>query len=113
MSINNGTMSFNPIANPGITFEAKNHVGYTITYTLHAANQSLAGNTHNGSAFISTTALGNFVHDECDSGFAPNLDKTFTLTMPYVGYGPINSPFATESVFWTRGWSQTLGLRTT
>src|SRR5438105_2684585 len=88
MRINNGTMSFDPIANPGMTFAAKNHVGYNITYVLHAANQSLAGNILPGSAFLSTTAYGAFVHDECDGGFVPNVDKSFTVSIPYSGFEP-------------------------
>ncbi|MEO9320021.1 MAG: hypothetical protein ABI361_05050, partial [Nitrososphaera sp.] len=101
MTINNGTMTFDPIANPGLSFRAENNAGYTISYTLHAANQSLSGNTQNGSAFLTTTALGRFNHDECVPGFGPNADKNASLAIPSAGFSGLDSSDSAQAVLWS------------
>jgi hypothetical protein len=50
-TINNGTQTFNPLTNTGVMFEADQSIGYNVTFTLQAANQSRSGNTSSGAVW--------------------------------------------------------------
>src|SRR2546422_1482833 len=77
--INNGTQTFDPIANPGVTFEENSHNTYLITEeTVHIANQSSQGNTNPGSYWEHSDYY-NFQSSSCSSSVSPNQ---------YVNEGP-------------------------
>src|SRR5579864_3070811 len=40
MKITVGYRTFNPIANPGMTFQLRNDRSYTVTFTIHTPSQS-------------------------------------------------------------------------
>jgi len=104
MSISNGTQIFNPLSHPsttfghpGITFRAETHSGYSLSMTLHTANQSSNGNKDIGTTWYSENTFG-FGNGHCVNDVGPNYDSTqnFSFTWNYVGSGPPHS----QSVLW-------------
>lgn len=97
MIINNGTQIFDPVNNPGVTFRAEAHSGYSLSMTLHTADQSSNGNQDIGTTWYNENTLG-FQNGHCVDNVGPNEDKTLNLshTWNYAGLGPPK----TQNVFW-------------
>lgn len=93
MTLNNGTHTFDPIQNPGITFRANAHSGYSVYMTLHTVNQSSQGNQDNGTTWYSSNNMG-FSNGSCVYDIGPNEDKirNSASTWNYVGWGPDTYP---------------------
>lgn len=73
MTINNGTQTLDPIANPGITVDAQISKGYDVTFMLHTVNESSQNNTLHGSTWYHHSAFG-FGNGQCVSNAGPNQD---------------------------------------
>ena len=78
MTVDNGSNTYDLFEDPGITFNGNNDPGYDVTFTIHAANQSVAGNTEEGSIWYRTIAYG-FGQGVCVYGMAPDQDKTVVV----------------------------------
>jgi len=69
MAIDNGTQTFDPIANPGLRIDAEIDAGYDVAFTLHTANQSSQNST--GSTWYRHSAFGfgdGVCVDDADAG---------------------------------------------
>src|SRR2546428_764833 len=96
MSISNGTQIFNPLGHPGITFghpsitfRAETHSGYSLSMTLHTANQSSNGNKDIGTTWYSENTF-EFGNGYCLNDVVRNYDNTqiFYFAWNDVGSGP-------------------------
>lgn len=96
MKIIVGYRTYNPIANPGVSFQLKNDRSYTVTFTIHTSNQSSQNNTLAGDTWYDTSSPG-YQLGTCMSGATPNQDITLTVTESH----PANfAPQATQNVTW-------------
>lgn len=68
-----GNQTYDPITNPGLTFELENDKSYTVTFTIHTPAQSSQGNSDPGTTWYDSTAIG-FGNGACVSGVGPNQD---------------------------------------
>jgi hypothetical protein len=93
MILNNGTQTFDPIKNPGIAFRAEAHSGYSVTMTLHTANQSSQGNQDNGTTWYSSNRVG-FSNGSCVYDIGPNEYRILNSSSAwnYAGWGPDTFP---------------------
>lgn len=69
MAIDNGTQTFDPIANPGLRIDAEIDAGYDVAFALHTANQSSQNST--GSTWYRHSAFGfgdGVCVDDADAG---------------------------------------------
>lgn len=96
MKITAGYRTYNPIANPGVTFQLKNTKSYTVTFTIHTPSQSSQNNTLAGDAWYDTSAPG-YELGTCISGAGPNQDITLTVTESHPGN---LVPQTTQNVAW-------------
>jgi hypothetical protein len=89
MILNNGTQTFDPLNNPGATFRAEAHSGYSISMTLHTADQSSSGDQDMGTTWYTENTLG-FGNGHCVDDVGPDKDRTLDLphTWNYAGLGP-------------------------
>jgi hypothetical protein len=102
-AINNGSNSFNPIANPGVTFNVNTASSYDVTFVIHTSNMSSQNNTSLGTTWnrddVFGFADGHCVPDSKTTTILPNQDVTLhrTLTNPHPGYYSQSVFFATFS----------------
>ena len=75
--INNGTQTFDAIANPGVTFDVNNLGSYTVTFVIHTRITSSQGNSDPGTTWYESTAYG-YGLSTCASGAGPNQDVTIS-----------------------------------
>ncbi|HEX2615282.1 MAG TPA: hypothetical protein VHL10_07300, partial [Nitrososphaera sp.] len=78
MTVNNGTRTFDPMANPGLQIDAKIDAGYDLTFMLHTANQSSQNNTLPGSTWYRHSAFG-FGDGVCVDSAGPDHDMPVTV----------------------------------
>lgn len=97
MKITVGSRTYNPIANPGVTFQLKNDRSYTVTFTIHTPSQSSQNNTLAGDTWYDTSAPG-YQLGTCVSGAAPNQDIRITETESHPGN---LAPQTTQNVTWS------------
>lgn len=97
MKITAGYKTYYPIANPGMTFQLRNDKSYTVTFTIHTANQSSQGNTLGGDTWYDTSAPG-YQLGTCVAGAGPNQDVTVTVTEIHPGN---IAPQTTQNVSWS------------
>ncbi len=96
MKITIGHRTFDPIANPGTTFQLRNDRSYTVTFTIHTPHKSSQNNSHGGSIWYDTSAPG-FQLGTCVNSVGPNQDVTVTAKESH----PSNlAPHATQNVSW-------------
>ena len=96
MKIVVGHRTYDPITNPGITFQLRNDKSYTVTFTIHTANQSSQGNTLGGNTWYDTSAPG-YQLGKCVAGAGSNQDIKVTATEKH----PANiAPQTTQNVSW-------------
>ncbi len=72
--------TYDPIANPGLTFDGSLRYGYDVTFVIHSAKTSRDGNSNAGSAWYENTALG-FGNGVCIQNVNPDQDKTVTVSI--------------------------------
>ena len=86
-TINNGTQTFDPIGNPGITFDMKTGSSYTVKFVIHTASMSSQNNTNLGTTWFRNTALGFAngvcVPDQTTTTIGPNQDVPMTDTFTH------------------------------
>lgn len=97
MSITVGHKTYNPIANPGVTFQLQNNRSYTVTFTILVPSQSSQANSLNGTTWYDTSAPG-YELGQCVTGVGPNQSVTLTLTESHPGN---LAPSATQNVSWS------------
>ena len=78
--INNGSQTFDPIANPGVTFNVNRDSSYSVTFVIHTQSTSSQGNSDPGTTWYHATAIG-FANGVCVDSVGPNQDVT--LSGPY------------------------------
>jgi predicted phage tail protein len=99
--INNGTQTFDAIANPGVAFNVNTSSSYNVTFVIHTPATSSQNNTNPGTTWYETTAggivFGNCVPDKTTTSIDPNQNVTITntLTLP----GNYNGGIQTVSYF--------------
>src|SRR5437899_1377496 len=54
--INNGSQTFDAIANPGVTFNVNVHSSYGVAFVIHTQSTSSEGNSLPGTTWYRTTA---------------------------------------------------------
>ncbi|WP_166389712.1 hypothetical protein [Candidatus Nitrosotalea sp. TS] len=96
MKITVGYRTYNPMANPEVSFQLKNDRSYTVTFTIHTPSQSSQNNTLAGDTWYDTSAPG-YQLGTCVSGAAPNQDITLTETESHPGN---LAPQTTQNVTW-------------
>lgn len=96
MKIIVGHRTYDPIAHPGITFQLRNDKSYTVTFTIHTANQSSQDNTLGGNTWYDTSAPG-YQLGSCVTGAGSNQDVTITATEVHPGN---IAPQITQNVSW-------------
>ncbi|MDE2588612.1 MAG: hypothetical protein KGL95_02955 [Patescibacteria group bacterium] len=97
LKITVGHRTYDPMANPGVSFQLKNTKSYTVTFTIHTPSQSSQNNMLAGDTWYDTSAPG-YQLGTCVSGAAPNQDITITATESHPGN---LAPQATPNVTWT------------
>lgn len=106
--INNGTQTFDPLANPGVTFEVNKYASFGLWQVIDMPNQSSLGKVIPGGAWyrwINPT----YPESTCLNGY-PNENLTFGSWMnTYEGYNPANGGFGTavNNAHWTIDWVNT------
>lgn len=102
-AINNGSNTFNPIANPGVVFNVNTGSSYDVTFVIHTSNMSSQNNTSLGTTWyhddVFAFADGHCMPDSKTTTILPNQDVTLneTLTNPHPGYYSQSVFFATFS----------------
>jgi hypothetical protein len=91
MTVNNGTRTFNPMANQGLQVDAKTDAGYDVTFTLRTANQSSQNNTLLGSTWYHHYAFG-FGNGVCVDSAGPSQDIQVTVHVGAISGIPDNYP---------------------
>lgn len=83
MTINNGTQTLDPVANPDLQFNAPIDEGYDVTFILHTANTSSLNNTLSGTTWYRNSAFG-FGSGVCVDNAGPdhNISTTVHVTPP-------------------------------
>jgi len=90
--IDNGSNTFDPIANPGVTFNVNTSDNYTVTFTIHTSDTSSQNNTNPGTTWyhddVFAFADGHCVPDSTTASINPdqNVIINRTLTNPHPGY---------------------------
>lgn len=101
--INNGSNTFDPIANPGVTFNVNTARSYDVTFVIHTSNMSSQNNTNSGTTWyhddVFAFADGHCVPDSKIATILSDQDVTLnrTLTNPHPGYYSQSVFFATFS----------------
>lgn len=101
--INNGTNTFDPITNPGVTFNVNSANSYDLTFVIHTSNMSSQNNTSVGTTWyhddVFAFADAHCVPDSITTTILPNQNVTLdgTLTNPHPGYYSQSVFFATFS----------------
>lgn len=78
MTINNGTQTLDPVANPDLQFNAQINDGYDVIFTLHTANASSLNNTLSGTTWYRNSAFG-FGSGACVDNAGPDQDISVTV----------------------------------
>jgi len=76
--INNGTQTFDPLANPGATFQIPPHGNYYLLFIVHTPNQNRQGNSNLGEVWLNTS-LNGFYQGGCNGGAGPDQNYTYIL----------------------------------
>jgi hypothetical protein len=92
--INNGSKTFDAIANPGVTFNVNSASSYSVTFVIHTPSTSSQGNSNPGTTWYHTTALG-YANGVCVNGVGPN--QNVTISGPYSHPGSLG-PAGSQSV---------------
>lgn len=71
--------TYDPLSNPGLTFNADNSKGYDVTFTVHTASQNQEGNTSAGTIWYENTIYG-YGDGVCADGVNAGQDKTVSIT---------------------------------
>ena len=101
--INNGSQTFDPIANPGVTFNVNTLSNYSVTFVIHTSNMSSQNNTNPGTTWyhddVFAFADGHCIPDSITTNINPNQNVTLnrTLTNPHGGYYQQSVFFSTFS----------------
>ncbi len=82
--INNGTQTFDAVANPGVTFDVKRGSDYNVTFIIHTPNQSSQKNTDPGSTWYRDDAYafgnGHCVYGGTTPSIGPDQDVPVNVT---------------------------------
>jgi hypothetical protein len=101
--INNGSQTFDPIANPGVAFNVNTFSNYSVTFVIHTSNMSSQNNTNPGTTWyhddVFAFADGHCIPDSTTTNINPNQNVTLnrTLTNPHGGYYQQSVFFSTFS----------------
>jgi len=100
--INNGSQTFDAMANPNVTFDENSQSRYTVTFVIHTQNSSSQGNSDPGTTWFSTSApgyqAGHCVPASGIGNIGPNQNITISTnwgragtTSPYGGYQQVDA----------------------
>ena len=107
--INNGTQTFDPLANPGVTIEVNKHGSLGLWDVIEMPGQSSLGKVTPGSAWIRYTFT-TFGESTCHGYINPNENLTESGNITYYGgYNPEKRGIGTRvnGAFWTIDWVST------
>ncbi len=98
--INNGTQTFDAIANPGVTFNVNSNSAYSVTFVIHTPSTSSQGNSDPGTTWYRSTALG-FANGIClpdrtTTSIGPNQNVTVNVSYIHPGNFATQGPQAVE-----------------
>lgn len=96
MIITNEGQSYDPIANPGLTFQIDNDKSYAVSFIIHTPDQSSQGNSLEGSTWYDTSTPGYWM-GFCVNNVGPNQDIPLTLNVEHSGS---IAPETTQTVSW-------------
>ncbi|CUR51912.1 Fibronectin type III domain protein [Nitrosotalea devaniterrae] len=82
--INNGTQTFDPIANPGVTFNVNRYSSYNVTFVIQIPSTSSQNNSLSGTTWYDTSAPGYFL-GQCVGGTDPNQNVTVSRSQIHPG----------------------------
>ncbi|CUR52239.1 exported protein of unknown function [Nitrosotalea devaniterrae] len=89
--------TYDPIANPGLTFSLDNDKTYDVAITIHTPDSSSQNNTLDGTTWYDTSAPG-YQLGTCVNGAGPDKDIAVALSEGH----PANvAPNATQTVTWS------------
>ena len=106
--INNGTQTFDPLANPGVTFEVNTHASFGLWQVMDLPSHSSWGKVIPGGAWYSWMNP-TYSESTCLNGY-PNENLTFGGWMnTYEGQNQVNGGFRTavNGAHWTIDWVNT------
>ena len=87
MTIDNGTQTFDPMADSDLEFDAQMGKGYEVTFTLRTANVSSQNNTDAGTTWYRNMAFG-FGQGVCVDDAGPNQDIGLTVYVDLLSGAP-------------------------
>ncbi|MGI0088620.1 MAG: fibronectin type III domain-containing protein [Nitrosotalea sp.] len=85
--INNGSQTFDAIANPGVTFDVNFGSSYSVKFVIHTPSTSSQGNTLNGTTWYDDDVWfygnGHCIPDRTTTTVGPNQNVTVSRNLPY------------------------------
>lgn len=96
MTITSGNRVYDPIANPGLTFQVDNDKSYSVSFTIRTTSQSSQGNSLDGTTWYDTSAPGYWM-GFCVNGAGSSQDITLTQNLEHSGS---IAPETTQTVSW-------------
>jgi hypothetical protein len=84
MIITNGNQTYDPIANPDLTFQIDNDKSYLVSFIIHTQDQSFQGNSLKGSTWYNMNTAGYWM-GFCVNNIGPNQDIPLTQTLEHSG----------------------------
>lgn len=82
--INNGSQTFDPMANPGVTFNVDRYSSYNVTFVIQIPSISSQNNSLSGTTWYDTSAPGYFL-GQCVGGAGPNQNVTVSRSQTHPG----------------------------
>lgn len=79
--INNGSQTFDAMANPGVTFDENSVNRYNVTFVIHIQNSSSQGNSDPGTTWFSTSAPGYYAGHCVPSSGIGNIGPNQNITI--------------------------------
>ena len=121
--INNGSQTFDAIANPGVAFNVNDGKSYSTTFVIHTANESNSNNTNPGETWYETDApafwwgacVGNTGPDQNATAFESWIEPPTYPTNQEFTQGVLFQSYGGNTVGYTVHWmpSQTSSSSTT
>lgn len=81
--INNGSQTFDAIANHGAAFNENITSSYNITFAIHTANASTLGNTNTGTIYVDSFGAPPYPYGYCINNVGPDQNVTISANVSY------------------------------
>ncbi|HEU5220607.1 MAG TPA: fibronectin type III domain-containing protein [Candidatus Nitrosotalea sp.] len=93
--INNGTQTFDVLANPGIIFDMPAYHGYNVTFAMHTPNTSSWGNSNPGATWYGENAFG------IEEGACVSTSPNENVTISIIARNPQKTGGYVQSILWS------------